>query len=72
MVDVGANVDCSPEMLAQFAVMGTAYSRVIFRIPKPRVGLLSIGEEDHKGNALTHEAMPLLKNLSHDSKFPTR
>src|SRR3954466_954173 len=47
MLDVGANVDCSPEMLAQFAVMGTAYSRVIFRIAKPRVGLLSIGEEDH-------------------------
>jgi phosphate acyltransferase len=65
MVDVGANVDCSPEMLAQFAVMGTAYSRVIFRIAKPRVGLLSIGEEDHKGNSLTHEALPLLKNLSH-------
>jgi glycerol-3-phosphate acyltransferase PlsX len=65
MVDVGANVDCSPEMLAQFAVMGNAYSRVIFRIPRPRVGLLSIGEEEHKGNALTHEALPLLKNLAH-------
>ncbi len=65
MLDVGANVDCSPEMLAQFAVMGTAYSRVIFRIANPRVGLLSIGEEEHKGNSLTHEALPLLKNLSH-------
>jgi len=63
MLDVGANVDCSPNMLAQFAVMGNAYSRVIFRTPRPRVGLLSIGEEEHKGNALTHEAYPLLKTL---------
>src|SRR5581483_4330903 len=54
MLDVGANVDCAPNMLAQFGVMGNAYSRVIFRTPHPRVGLLSIGEEEHKGNALTH------------------
>ena len=65
MLDVGANVDCSPKMLAQFAVMGNAYFRIIFHTPKPRVGLLSIGEEDHKGNALTHEARPLLKSLKH-------
>src|SRR6202044_3248656 len=45
VVDVGANVDCSPRMLAQFAVMGEIYSRVIFRTARPRVGLLSIGEE---------------------------
>jgi len=65
MIDVGANVDCSPKMLAQFAVMGNIYSRVIFKTKEPRVGLLSIGEEEHKGNALTHEALPLLKNLKH-------
>jgi phosphate acyltransferase len=65
MLDVGANVDCSPKMLAQFAVMGSAYSRVIFRNKNPRVGLLSIGEEEHKGNTLTHEARPLLKSLKH-------
>jgi len=47
VIDVGANVDSSPEMLAQFAVMGEIYSRIIFRIPNPRVGLLSIGEEEH-------------------------
>jgi phosphate acyltransferase len=62
---VGANVDCTPKMLAQFAVMGNAYSRVIFRTTRPRVGLLSIGEEEHKGNGLTHEARPLLKSLKH-------
>lgn len=63
MVDVGANVDCSPAMLAQFAVMGEIYSRVIFRTANPRVGLLSIGEEEHKGNDLTRAATPLLKSL---------
>ncbi|HSM79143.1 MAG TPA: phosphate acyltransferase PlsX [Bryobacteraceae bacterium] len=63
VVDVGANVDSSPRMLAQFAVMGEIYSRVIFRIARPTVGLLSIGEEEHKGNQLTHDATPLLKAL---------
>jgi glycerol-3-phosphate acyltransferase PlsX len=63
MVDVGANVDCSPEMLAQFAVMGEIYSRVVLRVARPRVGLLSIGEEEHKGNELTRAATPLLKAL---------
>jgi glycerol-3-phosphate acyltransferase PlsX len=64
MVDVGANVDCNPQMLVQFAVMGDIYSRVIFKTRKPRVGLLSIGEEEHKGNELTRAATPLLKTLS--------
>jgi glycerol-3-phosphate acyltransferase PlsX len=63
VVDVGANVDCSPRMLAQFAVMGDIYSRVIFHTQRPRVGLLSIGEEEHKGNDLTRAATPLLKAL---------
>jgi len=63
VVDVGANVDSSPRMLAQFAVMGDIYSRVAFRTHKPRVGLLSIGEEEHKGNELTRAATPLLKLL---------
>src|SRR5579862_714971 len=63
MVDVGANVDCSPRMLAQFAVMGEIYSRVILRQESPRVGLLSIGEEEHKGNEVTRAATPLLKAL---------
>jgi glycerol-3-phosphate acyltransferase PlsX len=63
LVDVGANVDCSAEMLAQFAVMGEIYSRLVLKIAKPRVGLLSIGEEEHKGNELTRSATPLLKTL---------
>ncbi len=63
VIDVGANVDCSARMLAQFAVMGDIYSRVIFRTDRPRVGLLSIGEEELKGNELTRSATPLLKSL---------
>jgi len=63
VLDVGANVDSTPEMLEQFAVMGEIYSRTIFRKVKPRVGLLSIGEEEHKGNELTRAVLPLLKAL---------
>jgi glycerol-3-phosphate acyltransferase PlsX len=63
VVDVGANVDCSPRMLAQFAVMGEIYSRSILRTAHPRVGLLSIGEEEQKGNEITRSAIPLLKSL---------
>jgi glycerol-3-phosphate acyltransferase PlsX len=64
LVDVGANVDCSPKMLAQFGVMGEIYSSIILRRPKPRVGLLSIGEEAHKGNDLTRATFELLKALN--------
>ena len=63
VIDVGANVDCSPRMLVQFAVMGEIYARVILRQVSPRVGLLSIGEEEHKGNETTRSATPLLKSL---------
>jgi glycerol-3-phosphate acyltransferase PlsX len=63
LLDVGANVDCKPQNLEQFAVMGELYARNVLKIPRPRVGLLSIGEEESKGNELTREAFPLLKQL---------
>jgi phosphate acyltransferase len=63
LLDVGANVDCKPHNLEQFAVMGEIYARTVLKINEPRVGLLSIGEEESKGNDLTREAFPLLKNL---------
>ena len=63
LLDVGANVDCEPEMLQQFGLMGEIYSRFVLKVKRPRVGLLSIGEEEHKGNELTKEATPLLKSL---------
>jgi len=63
LLDVGANVDCTPQNLEQFAVMGETYFRARFGTRRPRVGLLSIGEEESKGNELTREAFPLLKQL---------
>src|SRR6266436_3655307 len=63
LLDVGANVDCKPENLEQFAVMGEIYFRSMFGTRRPRVGLLSIGEEETKGNELTREAFQLLKHL---------
>jgi glycerol-3-phosphate acyltransferase PlsX len=62
LLDVGANVDCTPQNLAQFAIMGDVYFRAMFG-KKARVGLLSIGEEETKGNELTREAFQLLKLL---------
>jgi glycerol-3-phosphate acyltransferase PlsX len=63
LLDVGANVDCTANNLEQFAVMGDIYCRSIFGMEHPRVGLLSIGEEEGKGNDLTREAFQLLKRL---------
>jgi glycerol-3-phosphate acyltransferase PlsX len=63
LLDVGANVDCKAQNLEQFAVMGEMYARSVLKIARPRVGLLSIGEEESKGNELTREAFPLLKAL---------
>ena len=63
LLDVGANVDCDPENLVQFAVMGQMYSKNVLMVPNPRVGLLSIGEEDSKGNSLTRDTLPLLRAL---------
>ena len=60
LIDAGANVDCRAEWLVQFAIMGTAYARAVYGIEDPRVGLLSVGEEESKGNALTAEAFPML------------
>jgi glycerol-3-phosphate acyltransferase PlsX len=61
MLDVGANVDCTAAHLHQFALMGNEYGKHLFVKPNPRVGLLSIGEEDTKGNEATREAFKLLK-----------
>ena len=63
LLDAGANVECKPVHLAQFAVMGSVYSREVLKHKKPRVGVLSIGTEDTKGNELTLEAFRLCKKL---------
>lgn len=61
LLDSGANVECRPQHLLQFAIMGSVYARVALGIERPRVGLLSIGEEETKGNELTRETHRLLK-----------
>lgn len=61
LLDVGANAECKPEHLIQFAIMGSIYARAVFGVDRPTVGLLSIGEEEVKGNDLTKEAHKLLK-----------
>lgn len=63
LIDGGANSDCSPEMLAQFAEMGSVYAKIAVGIENPKVGILSIGEEEGKGNALVKETYPILKDL---------
>src|SRR5580765_1292464 len=62
LLDVGASVECRPQHLLQFAVMGSMFARVVYDIPTPRIGLLSIGHEETKGNELTREAHRLLKS----------
>jgi glycerol-3-phosphate acyltransferase PlsX len=64
VLDMGANVDCKPKHLFQFAVMGSIYARAMFGIDKPKVGLLTIGEEEGKGNEVVNETHPLLKKSS--------
>jgi glycerol-3-phosphate acyltransferase PlsX len=64
LLDAGANVECKPLHLAQFAVMGSIYSREVLGRKRPRVGLLSIGTEDSKGNELTLEAFKLCRRLN--------
>lgn len=61
VIDMGANTDCKPEYLQQFALMGSIYMERIFSIPSPRVGLLANGEEESKGNQQVQEAHQLLK-----------
>jgi phosphate acyltransferase len=62
LVDAGANADCRPVHLQQFAIMGSVYASIFYNKPSPTVGLVSIGEEEGKGNELVRETFPLLKD----------
>ena len=62
MLDVGANADCKPEVLAQFGILGSLYAEHVYHIQNPKVGLMNLGEEEEKGNVLTQSTFPLLKN----------
>jgi glycerol-3-phosphate acyltransferase PlsX len=61
VLDIGANADCRPEYLVQFALMGSAYAERVLGVPNPRVAIVSNGEEEGKGNQLVQETVPLLK-----------
>ena len=64
LLDAGANVDCKPQHLFEFGIMGSIYTRQMFDIPNPRIGLLSIGEEETKGNEVVKETYKLFKESS--------
>lgn len=68
-LDVGATPDCKPENLVQFAIMGDVYARYILNIKNPKIGLLSLGEEETKGTELTKEAFRLLQGISGKINF---
>ncbi len=64
LLDAGANMDCHAEWLTQWAIMGSVYSKTVLNRPEPKVGLVSIGTEDCKGNSLVKETYPLIKGLN--------
>ena len=61
-LDAGANADCKPEHLQQFAILGSLFLEHVYGVPEPRVGLMNIGEEEEKGNMLCQATHPLLRN----------
>lgn len=63
-LDVGANVDCKPKHLLQFAIMGSVYAEKVLKTNSPRIGILNIGEEENKGNELTFDTVKLIKQTS--------
>lgn len=64
MLDVGANADCKPEVLAQFGILGSLYAEHVYNLPNPKVALMNIGEEEEKGNVLTQATFPLLQKTN--------
>ena len=68
ILDVGSNPDCKPDVLYQFAHLGSLYSEHVFNVKNPKIGLLNIGEEEQKGSLLTQSAYKLMKN-SQDFNF---
>jgi phosphate acyltransferase len=65
ILDVGINADCKPEVLQQFALLGSIFAESVYHISNPQVGLMNIGEEEEKGNILTKETHQLLKQTPH-------
>ena len=68
LLDIGTNPDIKPDVMYQFAILGSLYSKYVLKIKEPKVGLLNIGEEDEKGNLLCQSAFRLMKD-SEDFNF---
>lgn len=68
-LDLGANVQCSPTNLQQFAIMGETFARLVLHLPKPKVGLINVGTEDIKGNTTVKEAFELIRSSSISDNF---
>lgn len=68
-LDLGANVECSPKNLEQFAIMGEMFARLVLHLPSPKVGLINVGTEDIKGNTIVKEASELIRNSSISDRF---
>ena len=69
MLDLGANIECDPKNLIDFALMGSAFSRIILKSSNPSVGLLNVGEESQKGNSIIQDAAALLNNLENKVNY---
>ena len=69
LIDCGANVECTPEYLLQFAFMGSFYAKKIMGCPEPRIGLLNVGTEDTKGDELRHQTFALLKQADAEGRI---
>jgi glycerol-3-phosphate acyltransferase PlsX len=69
VLDLGANIDCSPEHLIQFALMGCVYAKSVLEIKKPTIGLMNVGEEEQKGNELVRNAAQQLREMKLPGKF---
>lgn len=69
ILDIGANVDCTPKNLEQFAILGETFARHVLHLPKPSVGLVNVGSEDTKGNMIVKEASDLIRSSSIQENF---
>ncbi|MBQ6466176.1 MAG: phosphate acyltransferase PlsX [Oscillospiraceae bacterium] len=69
LIDCGANVECSPEYLLQFAYMGSFYAKTLMGAPDPKVGLVNVGTEDSKGGEMQHETFALLKKAGDEGRI---
>jgi glycerol-3-phosphate acyltransferase PlsX len=69
LIDCGANAECTPEYLLQFAYMGSFYAKKLMDCPDPRVGLLNVGHRGHQGRRLRHEAFALLKKAGDEGRI---